>query len=58
MDKPDLKGAGRRTAVRITALWTAFDAHVRGKALASGLEAQDRAFRDALKENARSQGLR
>ena len=50
MDKPDLKGAGRRTAVRITALWTAFDAHVRGKALASGLEAQDRAFRDALKE--------
>ena len=50
MDKPDPKRTGRQTAAWIAALWTAFDAHVRGKALASGLQAQDRALRDALKE--------
>ena len=35
---------------RLAALWTALDEHLRGKALASGLEARKRAFRDALNE--------
>jgi len=50
MDNPEPKGTDRRAAARLSALWTAFDEHVRGKALASGLQAQHRAFRDALKE--------
>ena len=50
MDNPEPKGTGRRTAARLAALWTAFDEHVRGKALAAGLQARNRAFRDALKE--------
>ena len=50
MDNPEPKGTGRRTAARLSALWTAFDEHVRGKALAAGLQARNRAFRDALKE--------
>ena len=50
MDKPDPKGAGRQSVAWIAALWTAFDARVRGKALASSLQAQHQAFRAALKE--------
>ena len=50
MDNPDPRGTGQRTAARLAALWTAFDEHLRGKALASGLQARNQAFRDALKE--------
>lgn len=50
MGKPEPKGADWRTAARLAALWTAHDEQLRGKALASGLEARNRAFRDALKE--------
>ena len=51
MDSPEPKGTtGRRTAAQLAALWTALDEHLRGKALASGLQARHRAFRAALKE--------
>ena len=51
MDNPEPKGTtGRRTAARLAALWTALDEHLRGVALASGLQARHRAFRATLKE--------
>ena len=50
MARAEPKGAGRRTTARLAALWTALDEHVRGRALAAGLQARNRAFRNALKE--------
>lgn len=50
MDSPEPKGADLRSLPWIAALWTAFDEHVRGKALSSGLQARNQAFRDALEE--------
>ena len=50
MDRAEPKGADRRTAARLAALWTALDEHLRSEALASGLQTRNRAFRDALNE--------
>ncbi len=51
MDSPEPTGTtGPRTTARLAALWTALDEHLRGKALASGLQARHGAFRAALEE--------